>query len=99
MNEKKLAQYVEIEEQFKKLEEKREALRTEILEDMLKSKTEKIEKGFGIFSVGRRASWKYSSKVEKLLETVKVAKAMEEQKGIAKKTETEYLRFTIPSKE
>jgi hypothetical protein len=96
MNEKRLAEYVAIENQYKALEEKRESLRKEIVADMIKSKTETIEKSFGTFTVARKTSYEYSKKVEKAIDNLKIMKHEEELKGIAKPKETEFLRFTQP---
>lgn len=96
MNEKRLLEYVKIETEYKALEEKRDALRKAIVEDMIDSKTESIEKPFGTFTVARKRSYEYSKKVEKAVENLKIMKYDEETKGIAKPKETEFLRFTLP---
>lgn len=94
MDTKILKEYAKLDAEYKALDERRTALRQEVVAAMKKSKIEKSETAFGTFTVGRRTVWKYSEVIEKMLEKVKIAKTKEEQKGIADSSVTEYLVFT-----
>lgn len=99
MDTKKLAEFLKVEAELKEIEERHRKLRLSILSDLKASKMESADTAYGTFTVARRAMWKYSKAIDKLMEKVKVAKVKEEQRGTAKKEETEYLRFTPQIKE
>lgn len=94
MDNRKLAEFLKVEAEFRAIEEKHTKLRLSILADLKESKLDKAETPYGTFTVARRTSWEYTAKVEKLVEKVKIEQTKEQQKGLAKKSETEYLRFT-----
>ena len=91
-----LKEYVKLEEKFKALETEKKELRTKIVEDMTKAKMEKIETDFGSFTICQKASWKYTEAVEKIEDRLKIARIKEQEKGLAKRSVTEYLLFTAP---
>src|SRR3990167_4511656 len=93
------AEFLKVEASYKDICAKRDAVRAEIVEEMQKSKVEKAETEYGIFTIAKRAVWAYTEAVRKLEQRVKLAKVREEKKGLATRTETEYLRFTGLEKE
>lgn len=88
-------QYAALMEQMKLLEDEKETLKTEIISQLGKEGTDKVETDWGKFTIAGRKSWKYSDKVLALSERVKLAKIREEEKGIATSTETKYLVYTL----
>ncbi len=88
-----LAQYAEIETEYKALDFARSALRDLIVEEMQKSKLDKVESDFGLFTVARKQSWSYSPAVTKIEDRLKLAKVKEQQKGLAEAKETTYLVY------
>ena len=94
MDQKKFAEYVALEAQLAQLEDKKQAMRLDILEDLKKSGLEKVESElFGTFTVAHKATWKYSDAVLKKQEALKIAQHKEQEKGIATKIESDYLLF------
>lgn len=93
MNTEDFNQYVAVEQEIKALEEKKQSLRLKILTDLKKSGITTMETAVGHFTVAHKRSWKYSPAIEKLTEKLKIAKHKEEEKGIAKPVESEYLVF------
>ena len=88
-----LKEYVKLEEKFKALEEERTMLRLQILKDLKKNKVEKVESEYGFFTVCTKVLWIYTDAVRKLEEKAKIAKVKEQQRGLAKAVELEYLLF------
>ena len=95
MNTKTLQAFAKVQAQIKELEGKRDGLKVEIMAEMEKNKTSKLETTFGKFTIGSHASWTYSEKVESLVEKVKLQQIKEQETGKATKSETQYLLFTI----
>lgn len=95
MQKELLKKYEVVEMQIKALETEKEAIRTEILNDMIQNDEKKADGDFGSFTVGTRKTWTYSEKVEALTEKVKLAKGKEEKNGTAKAVETNYLMYKI----
>ncbi len=97
MNNKALIEYAALEAEYRALEAKREAMRENIVNMFLKAKIDKMEvDNVGSFTVGRRTSWTYTDAVKKIEERLKIARTKEQQKGLAKSSETEYLLFKEP---
>lgn len=94
-----LKDYSKLEDKYKKMGEEREELRGTIVAELGKEGIDKTETTFGIFTIGKRLTYKYSEKVEALQDKVKLAKVREEEKGIAKASETRYLVFTKPAQD
>lgn len=88
------SEYAVLESQIKELENKKDALRTQILQDMIDNGEEKKETAFGKFTVSKLKKWTYSQKTLDVIEKVKTLKAKEESCGIATFTEQESLRYT-----
>lgn len=94
MNKKLFQDYAKLQMHLAKLEAEKTLLKSEILEEMAKSKVDKAETDYGIFTHAIRTSFQYTEAVKKLEEKVKIAKVKEEQKGLAKQKETDYLVYT-----
>ena len=88
--------YAKLDAESKAIEAKKVLLKTELLAKMHQEKMEKAETLYGKFTIGSRLSWIYSPKIDKLTESLKMAKIKEEQKGTAKHTTSEFLVFTAP---
>lgn len=91
-----LKAYADIDLEFKLLEEKKAEAREKILVELKKNELEKVETDFGRFTVAHKTTWKYTDAVAKIADKLKIAKAKEEQKGLAKPVVSEYLLFTKP---
>lgn len=94
MDKKQLQAYAKLQAQIKELEGKRDGMKVTILEAFDKDGIEKQETTFGTFTRAHKTTYKYSDKVNALAEKVKLAKIVEEEKGIAKSSTSEYLVFT-----
>lgn len=94
MNNKLFEKYSNLMFEIKKMDEEKNLLRANILEELKKNKMTKTETDFGIFTAASRRSYKYTEVVKKLEEKVKLQKVKEEQKGTAKEKITEYLVYT-----
>lgn len=85
--------YAEVKFQIKLLEEQKNLLQKDILEDLHKDGVDKFEGEIGKFTICSKKSWKYSKKITKLEDDLKIKKTEEQEKGIAKVEESEYLLF------
>jgi len=94
MDTKILAKFAKVQAKFRALEEERDALRTLILESLVKDKVVKTESQYGTFTVSNRDNYSYSENVKKFAEALKEKKCEEERKGIATKTVTTFLTYT-----
>ena len=95
MNQKLLAEYVLIEAKAKEIEEKKQSLREAILKDLQSNKMEKVESEvFGTFTVCTKVSYKYTPAIKQLAEKLAIAKIKEQDKGVAKPMESNYLLYT-----
>lgn len=93
MQKELLGSYAILREKMKLLEREEGELRIKILENLKENNLEKVDSGFGSFTIAKRLSWKYSEKVKALEEKIKISKDKEQKKGIAESSETEYLLF------
>jgi hypothetical protein len=94
---KLLSEYVEVEARFKALEDVKQDLRGKILEAFKKEKIDKMEDPtLGTFSIAHKTTWTYSPAVKTLEGKVKIAKIKEQEKGIAKSSESNYLLYNKP---
>lgn len=89
------AQYIELQQQIKVLEDKKKELSVECLEDMQKSELKQVKNDLGTFSVVERKTWKYSDNVKIAEDATKAIKKTEEEDGTAKSTVSESLRFQL----
>jgi hypothetical protein len=99
MKKELLKKYITLRAKREALLAEEEVVRAEILKDMQTNKETKIESDFGSFTVVGKKTWVFSKKVKTLEETLKIEKAREQEKGIAKFTEKEYLLFKENSEE
>lgn len=100
MQKKLLMEYALLESQYRALEQKRDALRENIVKMFHKEGVDKLEDPtLGMFTIGRRTSWTYTKAVQKIEEKLKIAKKTEQQKGLAKASDTEYLLYKEPKVE
>ena len=90
-------EFVKAEAACKAAEEKKDALRAAIVAEMQKNKVTKEETDFGTFTVAVKTNWKYTEKVAKLKEAVKLQEVKEQNSGKATPSQTHYLRYTAPS--
>ncbi len=93
MQNKLYKEYVELNAKFAELEKQKEVLREAILLDLEKNKIEKIETDFGSFTVCKKTSWKYTEKISKIEDRLKIARIQEQNKGIATSTTSNYLLY------
>ena len=91
--EKNYEQYALLDATIKDLENKKDALKVEILKSMVENKEEKINTNVGTFSVTKLKKWLYPVEVMNLESDFKIAKSNAELKGTATFTESESLRF------
>ena len=87
-------EYAVLDAQIKSLEGKKDELRGLILRDMVENGEEAVETSVCKFSVTKRKTWTYTSKVTELAEKLKTTQAKEQSTGDATYTEEESLRFT-----
>lgn len=87
-----LDQYAEIKLNIAALEQEAKQLLPAV--QALVEKEGKQETSFGKFSLSTRTLWKYSEKVNKIAEKLKLEKIREEEKGIATPTLTSIVTFT-----
>ena len=76
------------------IEERISDINKAIVEDMGSRKVLKEESDFGKFTICTKKSYKYSAKVTLLEEKIKVEKFKEQEKGIAKLSESHYLLYS-----
>lgn len=99
LNEKELKdrdlyiQYAEMKNAQKILDERIDEINQIILEQMVEQGEEKKVFDFGGFTVGKRATWKYTEAVKEIEDKVKEVKKEEQEKGLATKEEKPYLIF------
>lgn len=98
MDKKQLQAYAKVQAQIKELEGKRDGMKIAILEAFEKDGIEKQETTFGTFTRAQKVTYKYSEKVEALVEKVKLTKVREEEKGIATAATSNCLVFTNKKK-
>jgi hypothetical protein len=86
--------YAILEAESKRLETEKEALRTEILDEMSNQGEKKIDTSVGSFSISMLKKYTYPEYVLEIGEQFKTAKAKTEQTGEATFEEKPSLRFT-----
>lgn len=87
-------QYASIDAQIKVLEEKKDALKNEILSKMVKNEEDKVSTEFGNFTVTKLKKWTYPIEVVNKETDYKMAKSKAETDGTATYAENNSLRFT-----
>lgn len=95
MNNKTTEQeYIEIVEQIKELEEKKNKLNQEIVEKMNELGQTNIDTEKGSFVLAWKRNWEYSNDTQHMEVLLKESKKREQNNGIAiRQEDTEYLRF------
>jgi hypothetical protein len=86
-------EYAEAKQAIKDLETKADLMKKAILHDLEERGVKCEKKEFGSFSLVSKKSWKYTPAVEKLNEDLKMLQFEEQEKGIAKASESHYLMF------
>jgi hypothetical protein len=99
MEQEQAKKYALLDAKIRELTAQRDALKVEILSSMDKEGVEKLETTYGKFTHAERATWRYSEKVQKLAEKLKLSQVKEQQQGVAVKEVSEYLLFTPTKKE
>lgn len=87
-------EYAKVRAEKDELVFREEILKAEILDDLKKNNLKKAETSFGKFTIGSRKTWIYSDKIDELKEKLAIKQIREQEKGIAKAKETNYLVFT-----
>lgn len=93
MKKTKLQMYAELRAEIKGLETRESDLKMEIVKEMEAESLDKVESDYGNFTIGRRKTWSYSDKVAQIEEKLRIQRFTEQEKGIAKSSETPYLIF------
>lgn len=87
-------EYAVLDSKIKILTDKKDELRTQILEDLIENETATLDTSVGKFTVSKLKSWKYTEAVNSKNEELKALKAKEESVGDAICEEKPSLRFT-----
>jgi len=90
----KFEEYAILDAQIKLLTSQKEALREEMIAEMVDSGEQKVETVWGSFSVNKLKTWTYPDDVLQMNEDYKTAKAKAESTGRATYEEKLSLRFT-----
>lgn len=94
MTNDKYAEYALLDAQIKELNNKKDSLKVEILQDMVTNGIETTTNTVGKFTVSKLKSWEYPEAIVKLEDSLKAKKAKAQKTGEATYTESESLRFT-----
>ncbi len=87
-------EYAILDAEEKALKAKKEALRIQILAELIDAGAEKLDTHLGKFTVTQLKKWTYPEEVVELGENFKAAKAKSESTGEATYVEEPSLRFT-----
>jgi hypothetical protein len=87
-------QYAIIDAKIKEFNDKKDELRTKILEDLVENNIPTLDTPVGKFTISNLKTWKYTKAVEEKSEELKALKAQEESCGDASFEEKPSLRFT-----
>lgn len=93
MQKELLKEYAFVRINLRALEAEEELLREKILDSLLKEQLDKVESVYGDFTVAKKVAWEYTDKVKKIEERLKITKAKEQDRGIAKSKVINYLLF------
>lgn len=92
--------YAELMLEIKRLEARRDELKEKMIGEFNKEGLLKVELPLGnntyTFSLAETRSWKYSKKVVEMQEKVKLAQIGEQERGVAKATVSQTIRFVAP---
>lgn len=87
-------EYALLDAQIKQLTAKKEAMREQMIQEMLERGEDKVKTAVGTFSVSQLKTWTYPEAVLKIGEDFKTAKAKAESTGEATYVEKPSLKFT-----
>lgn len=93
MNTELFKRYADIRSKISALEEEEALLKAGILSEMQKSQADNVTTDFGKFIIGVRKTYKYTDKVNKIAERLKLEQIKEQEKGLAQIKETTYLTY------
>lgn len=93
----RLSLYEQLAKDKKKIEEKMDELKPEILEELQDDQTIARPDG-GRFSVGYRANWKYSEELEEKLNEIEALQKEEQIEGVAINNATRFFTYNSPKK-
>lgn len=86
-------EYASLKAKKESIEEEIAKINEAIVDDMKTRKVTKEESKWGKFTICAKKTFKYSAKVTKLEDSIKMLKFEEQEKGIAKAKESHYLLF------
>lgn len=87
-------EYAILNSEIAELEDKKERLREEIIEQMKEEGEEKVETPVGKFTIAKLKKWTYPEEVLAIGERFKTEKALAESTGEATYVEQDSLKFT-----
>ena len=93
MNKSTFIEYAELQSQIKELEIRKKNIAKKCINKLKKDGLQRLDDDLGVFSLMERKTYKYSDKIKKLEENIKIVKEVEQNEGIAKVTVFETLRF------
>lgn len=93
MTEKAYEEYAILDAKIKTLTDQRDAIRMEILENLVAQDLQSLNTAVGKFTISKLKSWTYTPAVEEKNEELKALKASEESTGEATYEEKPSLRF------
>lgn len=91
--ENKFKEYAEMKILANDLDERIKSLAKELVSVVEQAPEMKVANEYGNFKVASKPIYTYSTKVQNMEATLKEEKFKEQEKGIAKKTESRYLTF------
>lgn len=94
MNADTYALYASLDAQIRNLEEQKDILKAEIINEMTTQGVSTATNTVGKFTISQLKSWVYTDAVEKLADKLKATKAKEESTGDATFIEKPSLRYT-----
>jgi hypothetical protein len=94
MKEQIYEEYAVLNAQIKTLENQKDELRVQILQDMVERDLQSANTSVGKFTITKLKTWTYTPAVAQIIEDLKEVKAIEESTGEATYVEKPSLRFT-----
>jgi len=85
--------YATVCQQIKELEAKKDELNPRLLAYLGSIGDNTLQTGVGTFTVGSRKTYEYSAAIKERELTLKEAKKVEVEAGVAKSTETQFVRY------
>jgi len=94
MQEKLYEDYAVLDAKIKALNNQKDELKAQILEDMIANEQKNVDTAVGKFAIASIKTWTYTDKVSELEERFKAQKAKEQSTGDATCEEKPSLRFS-----